>query len=568
MRPPEAVGAGRADEAGPFRPLEQVEEVVGRLVDGRSKQVEVPLGPDDRRQTEDTFGVGTEPHHAAADDLTDAVGQADLVDARRPRAVVCARGGPALGQVLHDLPREERVAVRLPVQRLDERQPRLAEVVAGGRNHELGQLGVVESRQGQPVDAGLAPQRGQHVRQRAVGADLGVAVGPDDEKPRCLGRGQHVPHEEDGGLVRPVQVIEHDEDRRVLGRRAENGGDGRVEQVPLGLGVARDRRGHAGDTLGHGRHHAGQVGQAPFPDPVEELSVTVADEVTEHLQPGPVRQPEFLVAAAVQHHRAGLVRLGRHFGRQAGLADAGLAGEERGAAVSCGRLLPPPLECIPLTRPADERDGAGDSQPARERHGRGAHRAPDHLEHRDRGGEPLQRVLPARRHLVRSPASGEHPDHVGRQDLATLGERAQTCGLDHGVPEIVVVLDGDLAGAYPHPDREGDVDGSATVVTRDRLLHGDRTGQRGRRAGEHDHEAVAQVLDLRAPVGVHRRPQKREVGLPQHIGIARRHAGRQLRRTDQIGEDNRHRVGDRHLARPPHRVHGQIRRWSPPIAAP
>ena len=80
--------------------------------------------------------------------------------------------------------------------------------------------------------------------------------------------------------------------------------------------------------------------------------------------------------------------------------------------------------------------------------------------------------------------------------ICPLSQGAESGRLDHRIPEVVIVLPGDLAAAQPDPQADRFL--AATVVPFDALLHGHRAGQGGRGRGEDHHEPVAQVLDLGA----------------------------------------------------------------------
>ena len=121
---------------------------------------------------------------------------------------------------------------------------------------------------------------------------------------------------------------------------------------------------------------------------------------------------------------------------------------------------------------------------------------PGHLDRLDRVGQALQGQLPKGAALVATAPSGG-PSHPCRgQDLSALAGGAQPCCLDDRVPEVVVVLSGYLPPAQSDPQPHRML--SAAVVPHDALLHGDGTGQGGRRRGERHHQPVTQVLHLGA----------------------------------------------------------------------
>ena len=85
-------------------------------------------------------------------------------------------------------------------------------------------------------------------------------------------------------------------------------------------------------------------------------------------------------------------------------------------------------------------------------------------------------------------------------------------------------------------------------------LHGDRRLGGVNRAHERDHQAIAEVLDLLAAMGGDRRAEGAKVGAPHLIGGVVTESGAQLRRPDQVGEQDRDRAGDGRVIYPRRRV--------------
>ena len=181
--------------------------------------------------------------------------------------------------------------------------------------HRPGQLGgvrTVEAREVQPQ--GVAPgERLGHERRRHRPAPGARAGSPTTSEPGV--GGQHVEHVAQGaqrGLVGPVEVVEHDEDRVSRRRGEQRVGD------PVG-GLERQPRGAlAGDLR---LHQVGQRGAAA------ELA----------------RAPAATATAAARRRPASSGRGRRRTPRrrrtpdalqQPGLADPGLADEQRGAGLS------------------------------------------------------------------------------------------------------------------------------------------------------------------------------------------------------------------------------------------
>ena len=166
---------------------------------------------------------------------------------------------------------------------------------------------------------------------------------------------------------------------------------------------------------------------------------------------------------------------------------------------------------------------------------------PEDLHRRDRVGQALQRQLPHRPARVPAAAAGDGADHIRGQDLPTFAAGTEPRRLDHRVPEVVALLPAHLAHAEADPKVDRVLD--PPIVLLDGLLHGHPAGQGRRGGGEDDHEAVAQVLHLGAAHLGDRLAQDREVGPADLVGGLLGQTLRQLRRTHDVREEDRHVLG-------------------------
>ena len=74
-----------------------------------------------------------------------------------------------------------------------------------------------------------------------VVVELGIPIGAEDEEALRI-RGLHdMPQQEEGRLGRPLEVVEDEEQRGIVGGCAQPGYDGVEETVALGLGVGPKR---------------------------------------------------------------------------------------------------------------------------------------------------------------------------------------------------------------------------------------------------------------------------------------------------------------------------------------
>ena len=99
------------------------------------------------------------------------------------------------------------------------------------------------------VGAGRASQPGQRIGQ---GLGLGVAVGTDQHHRRVGDLAGHQFEDAERGRVRPVQILDDDQHRSIVGLGQQAPGDGVVEREP---GCFR-REGFALRDLGE---HAGHI---------------------------------------------------------------------------------------------------------------------------------------------------------------------------------------------------------------------------------------------------------------------------------------------------------------------
>ena len=286
-------GAGhRFDEAHRDRGVDRVH---ARAPVGRA-------GPDQRRQVEPVAD-----HRGQLDGLPQLRPEArqpgrHRVAERGRHPLRAAQGGDtaAAFQVEPGLPEEERVAAG-PVAQDRRGGPRRGRRHARVVAHELGDgLGVepgeVEAAHAvEPVQVGQpgaelvrpvrrgGPEGGHHQRR-------GVQAGVD-----------HVLEQRDGRQLRPVQVVEDDDQRPVAGDRPEQPGDG-LEQVAAAVA----------DRLGRVREVAcGVPGQqAELPGDVQRAGLARQEQVVQHLDERLVGHAGVLRRRAHQHGDA-LLRAAR-----------------------------------------------------------------------------------------------------------------------------------------------------------------------------------------------------------------------------------------------------------------
>ena len=215
--------------------------------------------------------------------------------------------------------------------------------LAGGELVDQQSHGVVGQRlEHHPLHVGQPAPLAHLAAQRVAAVDVVGAVGGDHRDRAVVGAGEEVGQQVAGGLVGPVGVLDHDQQRRLLGGRLEEGVDGVEELSSIGAG-------RGGPLVG--AHHAAygpQPGQRRIVGghPLDDVG-QVRDDPVEDLRERHVRHGALAEVDAVS--RVHLPAVGHRpvteGGEQARLPDAGVAGEED--------VLPPGI---------GDRVGRGDSE--------------------------------------------------------------------------------------------------------------------------------------------------------------------------------------------------------------
>lgn len=149
--------------------------------------------------------------------------------------------------------RNEGVALGLPAHGVDER---FGHLVGGQGLEELSDLIPLESAQHDPLVLHLAAQGGQRLGKGMSTVELHVPIGPDEEEPPPCRESRHVAKQADGSGVRPVEVVEHEQQRAALGGRQQELGRGVVEPCPLLVRLELRQRGEIGKALAQSRDDA------------------------------------------------------------------------------------------------------------------------------------------------------------------------------------------------------------------------------------------------------------------------------------------------------------------------
>ena len=225
---------------------------------------------------------------------------------------------------------------------------------AAERGHQLGDLAArepVERRRW--VSIAVAAQRGDQLRQRVVVVDLGVAVGAEEHRAPRLRRPDQVAQQLQRRAVGPLQVVEHEQQRRAGGDLRQQRGE-RVEQ-PLALDarLGLDRRApRRRAELGQQRREVGGARAEPLGGAGQRGAARPA---AQHLEHRLVGAGAGLVEAPEEDDRAVAVDRARELGRQARLADPRVAGEQDEAPLVADRRVPRLVQGAERLLAADER---------------------------------------------------------------------------------------------------------------------------------------------------------------------------------------------------------------------
>ena len=211
-----------------------------------------------------------------------------------------------------------------------------------------------------------AAQVGERLRQLRRQVGLGVAEGREEQQAGAPGRAGQVPQEQKRRGVRPVPVLEHEQDRPSAADVGEQVGDRRVEAVALGVGVGLDRLRQLADQ---GR----QIGQQPG-----QLAAAGAERGPQLARPrspapgdrAPRRRARRASAPPRRRRRRGRAPLRPRPGRRT-RAPGGSCPAPGSPASSATRRPSPSArgirrpELLQLGRAADERRGRGRAERAR-----------------------------------------------------------------------------------------------------------------------------------------------------------------------------------------------------------
>ena len=307
---------------------------------GDEGRIDAPAGRG--RDPEDLLRRLTQVGDVCEKHIAEGLGQLD-------RAVLARRGEQLLG--------EERVAARPAMDRVEERR---AQVVTGDRPQLVGDLHRVERQQRDPLHAADSLQLGEERQQGMPPVELVRAVAEHQGHPRVPQVPDQEAEEVARRAVRPVKILDDEDDRRRGGEPLERAED-QLEQAALGrldaeAALRVDRR-------------PSEIGDEPRElrpvrpeDRFDLVGVGAADEAAQRLDYRCVRDRAVghVDAPADEDRRAAPAGVVREVLDQAGLADAGFAGDQDRIALAVLGEPKCPNELVQLTDAADQ-NRAGDA---------------------------------------------------------------------------------------------------------------------------------------------------------------------------------------------------------------
>ena len=107
--------------------------------------------------------------------------------------------------------------------------------------HDPDDVGLLEPLERDPLDALFAMQVGEHLGQRVPAREIGFSIGADDERVHALAPRDDVLQEQKRRLVRPVQVVEHENEWLLARGLAQEAHHRSGKQVALGVGIGLAR---------------------------------------------------------------------------------------------------------------------------------------------------------------------------------------------------------------------------------------------------------------------------------------------------------------------------------------
>lgn len=328
-----------------------------RLLEPRhaAEKGQIELGADDRSRGQDVLRLHPQPGDAGRQDLPHAVGQQRRKAGAGGRGDVEGIQATCLVEVARHLGDEEGVAVRL-------RHQPLGQLLAPGTGPagpllQEGQDVVgPEPADGDAIDPLDPTQQRDHLAHRMIADQLVAAEGAHDEEVSGRLVGDEAAQQRRRRLVDPVEALQHHHDRRELAEAHQQVGDGREQQVALGLGIGSCRGGHVPEPGEQRRRQRTETGAVPSDVVGQQLTGRARDEMVEGLHERSIRGPHVLLAPADRDRGALPVPAAGRLHEHRRLAGPRFTTDERGPpAGATADGAERPVEPVELPRTPHER---------------------------------------------------------------------------------------------------------------------------------------------------------------------------------------------------------------------
>ena len=224
VREREGVAPSRHEELGRHRLVERIQQRVFVAIARRLGQLaEREHLAEDGRRAQHVIGLLADAIETAADRRLHALRQLQLADRGVDPAAVLAAHGALLDERLEDLLDEERVSVRLAVERGAEVG---ADLLAEQRRELRVRVLRAEPLQHDAGREALAVPLDERLRQRMRAIELALAVGGHQQHGGIGETPQQVAEQPQCGAVGPVQVVDVEQQAATPGKRTEERGHG------------------------------------------------------------------------------------------------------------------------------------------------------------------------------------------------------------------------------------------------------------------------------------------------------------------------------------------------------
>jgi len=189
---------------------------------------------------------------------------------------------------------EERVAVGLAAERVRQRDSLRRKLEARSYLDQFHHLAVGQTTETHAGHRGFAVKLGQKRGQRMATRDIQLAVRRDYRHPQARSSYDQMAKEVEARGVRPVQVVEHDDDRRFRRHRRQQRRHRLEQQVTLRLRTGFDRLAR-GKPLALAGQETPQCADLDGPQRRERGVRRVRNQVSQRRDPRQVRNAQALL---------------------------------------------------------------------------------------------------------------------------------------------------------------------------------------------------------------------------------------------------------------------------------